>query len=98
VPFPAPAGPIAASTGARDPHSFTVTTLALGNVAAVPSAPPPWYPKHAAFAGVSGTSHSIPSMLISRRPRNAPAVTTSATGLATCENSSAMGSGAGGPG
>ena len=46
------------------------------------------------FAGVSGTSHAIPSMLISRhRPRNAPGVSIVATGRATWENSSAIGSG-----
>jgi hypothetical protein len=38
-------------------------------------------------------SHAIPSMLTSRhRPRNAPAVSIVATGLATWENSSFMGS------
>lgn len=40
---------------------------------------------------VSGTSRSMPSMFINRqRPRNSPAVTMSATGLATCENNSAI--------
>ena len=75
---------MAASTAACDAHSLTVTILALGNAPCSWSFPVPGYPKNAAFAAVSGTSHSIPSMLISRRrPRNAPAVTTSATGLAT---------------
>jgi len=40
------------------------------------------------------TSHSIPSTDISRHgPRNAPAVSRSATGAATCENTCAIGSG-----
>ena len=43
---------------------------------------------------MSGTSHAIPSMLISRhRPGNAPGVSVVATGFATCENSPAIGSG-----
>ncbi len=92
--MPARDGPIAASTGACDAHSATVTTLALGNATGSPPSALPGNPKNAPFAGVSGTSHSIPSMLISRqRPRNAPGVATSATGRATCENSPAIGSG-----
>src|SRR4029077_9521486 len=68
--------------------------LALGNAPGEPSFPALGYPNAAAFAGVSGTSHAIPSILISRhRPRNAPAVSIVATGLATWENSSAIGSG-----
>jgi len=87
-------GPIAASTAACEAHSLTVTTWALGNAPGEPSFPAPGYPNAAAFAGVSGTSHAIPSMLISRHcPRNAPAVSIVATGLANCENSSAIGSG-----
>ena len=87
-------GPIAASTAACDAHSLTVTTWALGNAPGDPSFPALGYPNAAAFAGVSGTSQAIPSMLISRhRPRNAPAVSIVATGFATCENSSAIGSG-----
>ena len=51
-------------------------------------------PNAARFLPVSGTSHSIPSTDISRQgPRNAPIVSRSATGTATCENTSAIGSG-----
>ena len=43
---------------------------------------------------MSGTSRSIPSTGISRHgPRNAPIVSSSATGTATCENTPATGSG-----
>jgi hypothetical protein len=87
-------GPTAASTAACDAPSLTVTTWALGNAPGDPSFPALGYPNPAAFAGVSGMSQAIPSMLISRhRPRNAPAVSIVAAGLATCENSSAIGSG-----
>ena len=73
---------------ACDAHSLTVTTWALGNAPGDPSFPALGYPNAAAFTGVSWTSHAIPSMLISRRhPRNAPAVSIVATGLATWENS-----------
>jgi hypothetical protein len=42
---------------------------------------------------VSGTSHSIPSMLIFRHePRNAPGVSSVAADLATCANVSFTGS------
>lgn len=69
-----------------------VTTLALGNAAAGPSFPP-GYPNAAAFAAVSGTSHSSPSILIFRHgPRNAPGVSSVATGAATCVNVSLTGS------
>jgi hypothetical protein len=45
------------------------------------------------FTAVSGTSHSILSMLIRRHGlKNAPPVSRSTTGLATCESSSALGS------
>ena len=82
-------GPIAASTGARDPHSQTVTSRTFGNG---PSFAPA--PNASRFAGVSGTSSSVPSTDISRHgPRNAPSASSPATGSATCENSSAIGSG-----
>ena len=88
-----PAAPaIAASTGACEPHSLTVTTRTFGN-AAWP-AEPDRDPNASRFAAVSGTSHSIPSTVISRHgPRNAPAVSRSATGTATWLNTSASGSG-----
>jgi hypothetical protein len=45
------------------------------------------------FPLVAGASHSDPSMAISRhRPRNAPRVSSSPTGAATCENNSRSGS------
>ena len=71
-----------------------MTTWALGNAPGDPSFPALGYPNAAAFAGVSGTSQAIPSILISRhRPRKAPAVSIVAAGLATCVNSSAITSG-----
>ena len=61
--------------------------LALGNAARVPSFPAPGYPNSAAFAFVSGTSHSRPSMLIFRHgPRNAPSVSSVATGTRDLPN------------
>jgi hypothetical protein len=52
------------------------------------------HPETARFRSVSGTSHSIPSTDISRHGlRNAPIVSRSATGSATCENTRAIGSG-----
>ena len=87
-------GPIAARTAACDAHSLTVTTWALGNAPGAPSFPALGYPNAAAFAGMSGMSQAIPSMLMSRhRPRKAPAVSIVAVGLATCVNSSAIASG-----
>jgi hypothetical protein len=69
-----------------------VTTRAFGNGAG--PAGPARDPKNARFAAVSGTSHSIPSTDISRQgPRNAPAVSRSATGTATWPNTAAIGSG-----
>jgi hypothetical protein len=69
-----------------------VTTRALGNAAA-PSSCAPWNPNAAAFSLVAGTSHSNPSIAISRQaPKNAPCVSSSATGTATCANSPATGS------
>ncbi len=56
-----------------------VTTRTFGN-AGRPSSPgpAPEYPNAAAFSGVSGASHSNPSIDISRQtPRNAPAVSSS---------------------
>jgi len=65
--------PISASTTAWEAHSLTVTTRTFGN--AERSVPDPAYPNAAALPGVSGASHSNPSMLISRQaPRNAPRV------------------------
>ena len=59
-----------------------------GSSAAVPA-----NPNAAAFSGVSGASHSNPSMAMSRHgPRNAPAVSSSATGAATPANSFFTGS------
>ena len=56
--------------------------------------PDPAYPNTSAFCGVSGTSHSNPSMAINRHdPSQPPRVSRSATRAATCENSSASGSG-----
>ena len=90
LPLPPAAGPITASTGACEPHSLTVTTRIFGNAAWSS----PLTPKTARFGSVSGTSHSIPSTDISRHgPRNAPAVSRSATGPATRENTRATGSG-----
>ena len=92
LPLPPAAGPAAAATAACEPHSLTVTTRTFGNGAG--PAGPALDPKNARFAAVSGTSHSIPSTDISRHgPRNAPAVSRSATGTATCENTPATGSG-----
>jgi hypothetical protein len=55
---------------------------------------PPRDPNAARFASVSGTSHSIPSGDISREtPKNAPIVSSPATGSATCEKTPAKGSG-----
>ena len=86
-------GPIAARTSACDAHSLTVTALALGNAAGAPSLPVPGNPNAAMFAGVAGTSHSSPSMLIFRHgPRNAPSVSSVAGGTATCENTFSTGS------
>ena len=70
-----------------------VTALALGNAAGASSLPVPGYPNAAAFGPVYGISHSRPSMLIFRHgPRNAPGVSSVATGLATCANTSLPGS------
>jgi hypothetical protein len=82
--------PIAASTTACEAHSLIVTTRALGNAAFSASAEPvPANPNAAMFPLVAGASHSNPSMAISRHgPRNAPRVSSSATGTATCENNS----------
>src|SRR5262249_28286955 len=92
LPFAA-AAPIAASTGACEPHSLTVTTRIFGN-AARSSPPVPDEPKAARFLPVSGTSHSIPSTDIKRHgPRNAPIVSGPATRPATGENPPAIGSG-----
>jgi hypothetical protein len=86
--------PIRASATACEAHSLIVTTRAFGNAAVPGSSPPvPANPNAAMFAPVAGTSHSNPSMAISRHgPRNAPRVSCPATGAATCENSSASGS------
>jgi hypothetical protein len=68
-----------------------VTTRTLGNAAR--SAAPAGYPNAAALLGVSGASHSNPSMAISRQgPKNAPRVNWSATGTATWEKMPASGS------
>ena len=92
LPFPPAAGPVAASTAACEAHSLTVTTRTFGNAAGPPG--PARDPNASRFGPVSGTSHSIPSMDISRQgPRNAPTVSRSATGSATWENTSATGSG-----
>ena len=78
--------PISASTTACEAHSLTVTTRTLGN--ADRAGPDPEYPNAAALSSVSGASHSNPSMAISRQPaRNAPRVSSSATGTATWANS-----------
>jgi hypothetical protein len=93
VPLPA-TPPIAAPATAWEAHSLRVTTLARGKVAR-PSSPlaAPDSPNAAMFSFVAGASHSNPSMDISRhRPRNAPGVSSSATGPATCPNSSLSGS------
>jgi hypothetical protein len=74
---------------AREPHSQTVTRRTFGNG---PSFAPA--PNASRFAGVSGTSSSVPSTDISRHgPRNAPSASSPATGSATCANNSATGSG-----
>jgi hypothetical protein len=76
-----PVSPIAASATACEAHSLTVTTRTFG-YAGRPgsSAAVPANPNAAAFSGVSGASHSNPSMAVSRHgPRNAPAVSSSAT-------------------
>ena len=94
-PAPLPATPpIAASATTCEAHSLTVTTRTFGNAGrSGSSAPVPANPKAAAFSGVSGASHSKPSMAISRHgPRNAPAVSSSATGAATSANSAFSGS------
>ncbi len=84
---------MAASTAAREAHSPTVTARILGNADDAPSAPVPANPNAAMFASVAGTSHSSPSMLVSRHgSRNAPAVSSSATGAATYANTSFTGS------
>src|SRR6266700_2272551 len=73
-PAPLPATPpIAASATTCEAHSLTVTTRTFGN-AGLPasSAPVPEYPNAAAFSGVSGASHSNPSMAISRPPATTP--------------------------
>ena len=71
---------------------MTVTTRTFG-YAPGPSEPPR-DPNASRFAAVSGTSHSIPSTDISRQvPKNAPIVSRSATGPATCAKTPAMGSG-----
>ena len=50
---------------------------------------PAGYPNAAALAGVSGISSSNPPIAISRQPRrNAPRVSSPATGTATLSNSS----------
>jgi hypothetical protein len=94
-PAPLPATPpIAASTTACEAHSLMLTTRTFGYAGlSCPSAPAPANPNAAAFSLVSGASHSNPPVAISRQfPRNAPAVSSSATGAATWENSSLMGS------
>ena len=69
-----------------------VTTRTFGNAGC--SRAPAGYPNAAALAGVSGTSSSNPSMAISRQwRRNAPRVSSPATGPATRSNSSSSGSG-----
>src|ERR1017187_9148739 len=94
-PAPLPATPpIAASATAWEAHSLTVTTRTFG-YAGLPasSALVPANPNAAAFCLVSGASHSNPSMAMSRQgPRNAPAVSSSATGTATSQNSAFSGS------
>jgi hypothetical protein len=71
-----------------------VTTRTFGNAGRPASAAPaPEYPNAAAFSGVSGASHSKPSIAISRHAlRNAPAVSSSANGTATPANSSRISS------
>jgi hypothetical protein len=72
---------------ARDPHSTRVTTRIFGNAERLP--PEPAYPKCTAFAMLSGTSHSNPSIETIRRPAgHAPFVIIVATGCATCSNTS----------
>ena len=79
LPFPPEAGPIAASTGACDPHSLTVTTRIFGNAARSPPPRPrrrpgsPPYPGHptpsrppTSAATAPGTPRSCPG------PRPAP--------------------------
>jgi hypothetical protein len=75
-------------------HSLTVTTRTFGYAGRPElSAAVLANPNAAAFSGVSGASHSNPSMAMSRQgPRNAPAVNSSATGAATSANSCFMGS------
>jgi hypothetical protein len=94
-PAPLPATPpIAAPAITREAHSLMLTTRAFG-YAGLPasSAAVPANPNAAALAFVSGTSHSNPSMAISRHaPKNAPAVSSSATGTATSANNFLMGS------
>ena len=69
-----------------------LTTRTFGNAGLSPS-PAPGNPNAAAFSLLSGASHSNPSMAISRHgPRNAPAVSSSATGTATSANSPFTGS------
>jgi hypothetical protein len=71
-----------------------VTTRTFGYASrSASSAPAPEKPNAAAFSFVSGASHSKPSIAISRHgPRNAAAVSSSAAGAATSENSSFTGS------
>src|SRR6266699_348246 len=82
------------SLTACEPHSLMVTTRAFGNAGRpAPPGPLPEYPNAAAFSAVSGASRSNPSTAISRRPaRNAPRVSSPATGTATWAKSCLSGS------
>jgi hypothetical protein len=86
VPLPAHA-PRCASKVTRDPHSVNSIARTCG------STPPEGIPNAATFSGVSGTSNTVPSTASTRhRPaRNAPGVCVSATGTATCSNTSRTG-------
>jgi hypothetical protein len=90
LPVPDPAGPSAASSGACDAHSLIVTPrtwVTEASPAAVPGRP-----NTAMFSFDASASKVSPSMLTTRhRPKNAPAVSSSATGRATRENSSSNG-------
>ena len=71
-----------ASHTAWVPHSARATTRTWGQ-ALVPR-PPPGRPNARALAGVSGTSHVVPSSAIRRhRPKNAPGVARVARGRHT---------------
>ena len=79
-----------ASHTACVPHSARATTWTWGQ-ALVPR-PPPGRPNARALAGVSGTSHFVPSSAIRRhRPRNAPGVARVARGRQTALNRAANG-------